>query len=99
VGLARLPSGIAPLKINIFNKGASHDKKRTSEQAKDALEREFGDGPPQNDPRLRAIRKRWETQDKSVTKLQKKYDHAEEHYDRSVKQLRNERSTMTTLYS
>ncbi|KAJ5961005.1 uncharacterized protein N7479_008155 [Penicillium vulpinum] len=36
-------------------------------------------------------RKQWKTQEKIVKKLQKKYKHAEEQYDRSVKQLRNEK--------
>ncbi|CAI7602552.1 unnamed protein product [Penicillium pancosmium] len=68
------------------------DKKLTYEQAQDALERRFSDGPPLNGPRFRAARKQWKTQEKTVKKLQKKYEYAEEQYDRSVKQLRNEKN-------
>ena len=68
------------------------DKKLTYEQAQDVLERRFSDGPPLNGPRFRAARKQWKTQEKTVKKLQKKYEYAEEQYDRSVKQLRNEKN-------
>ncbi|KAJ5542729.1 hypothetical protein N7535_005153 [Penicillium sp. DV-2018c] len=66
-------------------------KKRTYEDARATLQQEFGDNPPQSDPHSRVIRKRWKAQEKHVKKLRQKFDHADEQYDRAVKQLRNEK--------
>ncbi|CAG8400598.1 unnamed protein product [Penicillium salamii] len=67
-------------------------KKRTFENAQAALQREFGDKLSQeNFPHSRMIRKRRKAQEKRVEKLQQKLDHADEQYNRSVKQLRNEK--------
>ncbi|CAG8877120.1 unnamed protein product [Penicillium salamii] len=67
-------------------------KKRTYENAQAALQREFGDKlSRENFPHSRMIRKRRKAQEKSVKKLQQKFDHADEQYNRSVKQLRNEK--------
>ncbi|KAJ6000886.1 hypothetical protein N7481_001295 [Penicillium waksmanii] len=68
------------------------EKKCAYEEAQVALEREFGDGPPQKGPYFRAISKRWKARKKNAEKLRKKYVHAEKLYDRSVKQVRNEKS-------
>ncbi|CAG7956785.1 unnamed protein product [Penicillium salamii] len=67
-------------------------KKRTYENAQAALQREFGDKlSRENFPHSRMIRKRRKAQEKRVKKLQQKFDHADEQYNRSVKQLRNEK--------
>ena len=66
------------------------DTKRTYEEAREVLERRFGDGP-QNGSRFREIRKQWKAQEKGVKKLQTKYEHTEEKFELSVKQLRNEK--------
>jgi hypothetical protein len=66
-------------------------KKRTYEDAQATLQQEFGDNPPQSGPHSRIIRKRWKAQEKGVKKLRQKFDHADEQYDRAVKQLRNEK--------
>jgi hypothetical protein len=67
-------------------------KKRTYENAQAAFQQEFGDNLSRRDfPHSRMIRKRWKAQEKRVKKLQQKFDHADEQYDRSVKQLRNEK--------
>lgn len=79
------------------HKRRKDDKKRIFEQAKDAFERDCSDRSPQNGPHFRAIGKKRKAQQKNVNKLQKKYDHAEEQYDRSVKQLRNEKSRQRHL--
>jgi hypothetical protein len=67
-------------------------KKRTHENAQAALQREFGDDLSKRDsPDSRMTRKRRKAQEKSVKKLRQKFDQADEQYDRSVKQLRNEK--------
>ncbi|KAJ5343508.1 uncharacterized protein N7506_003332 [Penicillium brevicompactum] len=67
-------------------------KKRTYENAQAALQREFGDKlSRENFPHSQMIRKRRKAQEKSVKKLQQKFDHADEQYSRSIKQLRNEK--------
>ncbi|CAG8076243.1 unnamed protein product [Penicillium salamii] len=67
-------------------------KKRTYENSQAALQREFGDKlSRENFPHSRMIRKRRKAQEKRVKKLQQKFDHADEQYNRSVKQLRNEK--------
>jgi hypothetical protein len=67
-------------------------KKRTYENAQAALQREFGDKlSRENFRHSRMIRKRRKAQEKRVKKLQQKFDHADEQYNRSVKQLRNEK--------
>lgn len=66
-------------------------KKRTYEDAQAALQQEFGDNPPKSGPHSRIIRKRWKAQEKGVKKLRQKFDHADEQYDRAVKQVRNEK--------
>jgi hypothetical protein len=68
------------------------EQKRIYEDLQNALDREFGDGPPQNGPHFRAIRKRWKAQKKNAKKLRRKYAHAERLCDRSVKRLRNEKN-------
>ncbi|KAJ5471584.1 hypothetical protein N7530_008941 [Penicillium desertorum] len=67
-------------------------KKRTYENAQAALQRDFGDNlSRRNFPQSRTIRKRRKAQEKRVKKLWQKFDNADEQYDRSVKQLRNEK--------
>ncbi|KAJ9480689.1 hypothetical protein VN97_g12850 [Penicillium thymicola] len=66
-------------------------KKRTYEDAQATLQQEFGDNPPRSGPHSRILRKRWKAQEKGVKKLRQKFDHADEQYDRAVKQLRNEK--------
>ncbi|KAJ5267492.1 hypothetical protein N7478_010477 [Penicillium angulare] len=69
-------------------------KKRTYENAQAAFQREFGDDPPQKSPAtqgFRRIHKRWRTQKKNVEKLCQKYDRAEDLFQHSVRQLRNEK--------
>ncbi|OQD77334.1 hypothetical protein PENANT_c114G05410 [Penicillium antarcticum] len=66
-------------------------KKRAYEDAQATLQQEFGDNPPQSGAHSRIIRKRWKAQEKGVKKLRQKFDHADEQYDRAVKQLRNEK--------
>ncbi|KAL4864787.1 hypothetical protein BDV12DRAFT_200775 [Aspergillus spectabilis] len=68
-----------------------NDSSYINDVPSDALEEEFGDGPPQSGSRFRVNSKRWKAQEKSVKKFQQKYDRAEEQYDHSVKQLRNEK--------
>lgn len=55
-----------------------------------AFQREFGDNL-QNTPLSRTVRKRRKAHAKSVKKLRQKFDHTDEQYDRSVKQLQNEK--------
>ncbi|CAG8311204.1 unnamed protein product [Penicillium nalgiovense] len=67
-------------------------KKRTYENAQAALQRDFGDNlSRRNFPQSRTIRKRRKAQERRVKKLWQKFDNADEQYDRSVKQLRNEK--------
>ena len=73
-------------------------KKRTYENAQAALQREFGDNLlRRNFPQPRTIRKRRKAQEKRVKKLWQKFDNADEQYDRSVKQLRNEKGRQRNL--
>ncbi|OAT08575.1 hypothetical protein BDBG_17071 [Blastomyces gilchristii SLH14081] len=60
-------------------------KMRTYENAQAALQQEFGDNP-QSASLSRTVRKRRESQEKSVKKLHQKFDHADEQYDRSRRQ-------------
>ncbi|EQL28674.1 hypothetical protein BDFG_08586 [Blastomyces dermatitidis ATCC 26199] len=61
-------------------------KMRTYENAQAALQQELGDNP-QSASLSRTVRKRRESQEKSVKKLHQKFDHTDGQYDRSVKQL------------
>ncbi|KAJ5283267.1 hypothetical protein N7505_001247 [Penicillium chrysogenum] len=67
-------------------------KKRTYENAQAALQRDFGeDLSRRNFPQSRTIRKQRKAQEKRVKKLWQKFDNADEQYNHSVKQLRNEK--------
>lgn len=69
-------------------------KKRTYENAQAAFQRDFGDDPPQRSlvcRHFRIIYKRWKTQKKRVEKICQKYDRAEDLFQHSVRQLRNEK--------
>ncbi|KAJ5904727.1 uncharacterized protein N7473_001643 [Penicillium subrubescens] len=65
-------------------------KMRTYEDAEAAFQGEFGDDP-QSATLSKTARKRRKAQEKSLKKLRQKFDHADEQYDRAVKQLRNEK--------
>ncbi|CAG8688070.1 unnamed protein product, partial [Penicillium salamii] len=70
----------------------------TYENAQAALQREFGENLlRRNFPQPRTIRKRRKAQEKRVKKLWQKFDNADEQYDRSVKQLRNEKGRQRNL--
>ncbi|KAJ6103770.1 hypothetical protein N7486_003992 [Penicillium sp. IBT 16267x] len=69
-------------------------KKRTYENAQATFQGEFGDDPPGKSHTTQGSRKhqkRWKTQKKNLEKLGRKFHRAEDQFQHSVRQLRNEK--------
>ena len=90
----RIPRVVALEELKQAREQARNVKKGAFENALFALQREFGDHPPQKSSVSRHLRKhykRWESKKKNVDSLRKKFERAEERYDLSVRDLRNEK--------
>ncbi|OQD78924.1 hypothetical protein PENANT_c071G10263 [Penicillium antarcticum] len=90
----RIPRVVALEELKQAREQARHVKKGAFENALFALQREFGDHPPQKSSvsrHLRKLYKRWISKKKNVDSLRKKFERAEERYNLSVRDLRNEK--------
>ncbi|OGE48455.1 hypothetical protein PENARI_c028G03021 [Penicillium arizonense] len=90
----QIPRVIAMEEFKQAREQARDVKRRTFENAQFALQREFGDDPPQEGSvsrHLQKLHRRWELRTKNVDNLRKKFERAEEQYNLAVRDLRNEK--------
>lgn len=90
----QIPRVVALEELKHAREQARNVKKVAFEQALSALQREFGDDPPEISPasgHLRNIYRAWQSKIKILGHLRKRFERAEERYIRSVRDLRNEK--------
>ena len=87
----RVPRVVALEELKQAREQARGMKKSVYENAHFALQREFGDDPPQKTSVSRHLRKLYKSRKKVVDKLRMTFERAEERYNLSVRDLRNEK--------